>query len=56
MNKMASVEICIGWRAEVKMNGEPWASFSGKERYVILPEAKEVELEVTLVPSLQESK
>lgn len=42
--------------AEVKMNGEPWTSFNGNERYIILPEAKEVKLEVTLVPSMQESK
>jgi mannose/cellobiose epimerase-like protein (N-acyl-D-glucosamine 2-epimerase family) len=35
----------------VKINGRPWTSINAKERYVILPEAKVVELEVTLVPS-----
>jgi hypothetical protein len=40
----------------VKINGETWTSFNARERYVNLPQAKEVELEVTLVPSLQRSK
>ena len=40
----------------VKLNGAVWTSFNARERYVILPEAKEINLEVTLVPSLQGSK
>jgi hypothetical protein len=40
----------------VKLNDAVWTSFNARERYVILPEAKEVKLEVTLVPSLQRSK
>ena len=35
----------------VTINGKPWASFNGTERSVTLPESKEAELEVTLVPS-----
>lgn len=40
----------------VKMNGAVWTSFNARERYVVLPEAKEVNLEVTLVPASQGSK
>lgn len=40
----------------VKINGERWTSFNAKERYIILPEAKEVKLEVTLVPSSPERR
>jgi mannobiose 2-epimerase len=35
----------------VKINGKSWTSFDARERYVILPDSKEVELEVTLIPS-----
>ncbi len=35
----------------VRLNGQPWTSFDAKERSVILPEANEVKLEVTLIPS-----
>ena len=35
----------------VKMNGESWTSFNSKERFVVLPQAKEVKLEVTLIPT-----
>ncbi len=37
----------------IKLNGEVWTSFDARERSVILPEAKEVKLEVTLVPPRQ---
>lgn len=40
----------------VKINGAVWTSFNTRERDVILPEAREVNLEVTLVPPLQGSK
>jgi hypothetical protein len=35
----------------VRLNGKSWTSFDARERSVILPEAKEVKLEVTLIPS-----
>ena len=37
----------------VRLNGKSWSSFDARERSVILPEAKEVKLEVTLIPSPQ---
>jgi hypothetical protein len=40
----------------VKINGKPWTSFDARERYVILPEGNEVELEVTLIPFPQDRK
>jgi hypothetical protein len=40
----------------VKINGEAWTSFNARERYINLPQAKEVEVEVTLLPSLRRNK
>ena len=37
--------------AAVKINGEPWAAFNAQEHYVILPEGREVKMEVTLAPN-----
>ncbi len=33
----------------VRIDGKPWTRFNAEERYVVLPEAKEVTLEVTLI-------
>ena len=35
----------------VKINGEPWTDFNAQKRCVILPESKEIKMEVTLVPT-----
>ena len=32
----------------VKINGKPWKSYNSEERYVILPEAEDLKMEVTL--------